>query len=240
MAKMSLGLILSVISGCSGGFTSSSSVADQSAPDGISSSWTSYSITSASDLPACGSETQGRLYYIETEKSFRVCKSTGWTNIVLKGADGANGANGTNGSNGTDAPRYRIHDGNDIVLPGVVAQLGSGSLWHESEGTTTSYYCNPTCGMVSLNLYYTSTNCTGTTYVPNTSNISNSQSVFMNTSDRWKVTGQPMTVTAKSIYAAGVCTTIGGAGSTLTLSEVAHYAGDFPMSPPGPYRVVKE
>jgi hypothetical protein len=62
--------------------------------DGAPSSpmpWNTFSIATASDLPTCAGDIIGRLYYIEATSLFQVCKTTGWANINIKGADGTNG-----------------------------------------------------------------------------------------------------------------------------------------------------
>ena len=44
------------------------------------------------DLPDCDEITNGRLYYVEDNNQFLVCKTTGWNVIVIQGADGVDGA----------------------------------------------------------------------------------------------------------------------------------------------------
>jgi hypothetical protein len=47
--------------------------------------WPTYSVITAGDLPVCDSSTLGRLYYVEDQTEFQVCKSTGWEVISLGG-----------------------------------------------------------------------------------------------------------------------------------------------------------
>ena len=47
--------------------------------------WPTYSVVTAGDLPVCDSSTLGRLYYVEDQTEFQVCKSTGWEVISLGG-----------------------------------------------------------------------------------------------------------------------------------------------------------
>ena len=54
-----------------------------SLPDGdgnnqIGDEWDVYYVDSGDDLPACGSTTLGRLYYVASTAGFETCTSTGW------------------------------------------------------------------------------------------------------------------------------------------------------------------
>ena len=53
--------------------------------------WHTYYVESESDLPECGEDTIGRLYYIESSEKFEACTSNGWITVDIKGADGAPG-----------------------------------------------------------------------------------------------------------------------------------------------------
>ena len=67
--------------------------------------WDVFSVQSVSELPACDGDTDGRLYYIETDSQFQTCANNVWSVIDLMGSDGAMGAeglSGTDGTNGTD------------------------------------------------------------------------------------------------------------------------------------------
>ena len=70
--------------------------------------WDVYYVDSGSDLPACGSATLGRLYYVASTAGFETCTSAGWAFVNLTGpaghpgADGAQGPAGADGTNGTD------------------------------------------------------------------------------------------------------------------------------------------
>lgn len=50
--------------------------------------WATFSVTSATDLPICSGGIVGRLYYIEADNTFQVCKSSGWLTLNIKGSDG--------------------------------------------------------------------------------------------------------------------------------------------------------
>ena len=64
--------------------------------------WDVYYVDSDSDLPNCGVETLGRLYYIVSDVTFRACTDTGWIAVDLTGPMGPTGADGLGGMNGTD------------------------------------------------------------------------------------------------------------------------------------------
>ena len=44
----------------------------------ISDEWDVYYVDSGDDLPACGSATLGRLYYVASTAGFETCTSAGW------------------------------------------------------------------------------------------------------------------------------------------------------------------
>ncbi len=95
MYKLILGFVMSSLIACNnsgGGGGGSSPTKTQE--------WNSFVVAAEGDLPTCSGDIIGRLYYLETTNSFKVCKSTGWTAIDVKGDAGANGTNGTNGTNG--------------------------------------------------------------------------------------------------------------------------------------------
>ena len=68
----------------------------------ISNEWDVYYVDSGDDLPACGSSTLGRLYYVASTAGFETCTSAGWAFVNLTGPAGADGANGTDGADGID------------------------------------------------------------------------------------------------------------------------------------------
>lgn len=82
MQKYILILILGLALGCAkgGGGTP--------APANGTNAWPNFAVTTSAELPACAGDIIGRMYYIETESTFKVCKTTGWTQINVKGADG--------------------------------------------------------------------------------------------------------------------------------------------------------
>ena len=62
--------------------------------------WHVHFAVNAADLPTCNEDTNGRLYYVESDNEFQVCKSTGWEIISIKGTDGVDGNNGDKGDQG--------------------------------------------------------------------------------------------------------------------------------------------
>ena len=64
--------------------------------------WNVHFAATVADLPNCDEDINGRLYYVEANNQFLVCKTTGWNVIVIQGADGADGAPGVDGADGVD------------------------------------------------------------------------------------------------------------------------------------------
>ena len=59
-------------------------------------------ISSGSQAPDCQNSNLGTMIYVEDEKQFQYCSSSGWTVLEIDLPNGANGSNGTNGTNGVD------------------------------------------------------------------------------------------------------------------------------------------
>ena len=62
--------------------------------------WNVFYVQSESELPACGADQDGRLYYIAGDSSFKTCSDYTWTTVVLTGPQGATGAQGPAGEPG--------------------------------------------------------------------------------------------------------------------------------------------
>ena len=62
------------LTGCFGGDDSSDG-SDEELDD-----WNVHFAATAADLPACDADTNGRLYYVEADNQFQVCKTSGWCN----------------------------------------------------------------------------------------------------------------------------------------------------------------
>lgn len=61
-----------------------------------------WAVASEDDLPECDAARKGQLYFVESDETFRVCRSNGWAEIDLRGEDGQDGTNGKDGKNGTN------------------------------------------------------------------------------------------------------------------------------------------
>ena len=88
------------LSGCIGG--DDAPPADESTPvETLSDEWMVYSVADSSDLPACNSDTLGRLYHIQADAAFQVCTTSGWSFIDLTGPAGSAGETGASGETGS-------------------------------------------------------------------------------------------------------------------------------------------
>ena len=92
-------MLITPLTGCfgNGGNGSGSGGSTETLDD-----WMVHYAQTVSDLPTCDSTTLGRLYYVENNSEFQVCKTAGWTVINITGPQGPAGANGTNGVDGQD------------------------------------------------------------------------------------------------------------------------------------------
>ena len=70
--------------------------------DGLSDDWDVYYVQTGDELPTCGSDTLGRLYYVASHSGFETCTTTGWMFVDLRGAVGPAGPAGVNGTDGAD------------------------------------------------------------------------------------------------------------------------------------------
>ena len=80
------------------------------------SDWDVYYVQSGSELPACGSETLGRLYFVAETTAFEVCTISGWSFVDLTGpagADGEQGPQGEKGDQGDQGPQGERGDPGD-------------------------------------------------------------------------------------------------------------------------------
>ncbi len=93
---LALLMTASALSGCSG---TDDDVVDE--PTDLED-WNVFLVQSASDLPSCDSETEGRLYYVSSEPGFQACSTGSWQSIDLTGPAGADGEAGPAGPAGAD------------------------------------------------------------------------------------------------------------------------------------------
>ena len=99
------------IAGCVGGDDDSTNESEDKLDD-----WNVHFAATSADLPTCDEITNGRLYYVESDEQFQVCKTSGWEVITIQGADGQNGAPGADGADGQDgAPGEKGDDGEDGI-----------------------------------------------------------------------------------------------------------------------------
>ena len=101
--------------------------------------WQVYSVTSSSDLPECNDDTNGRLYYVEADGGFQVCKTSGWEDIEISGANGTNGLKALISS--TSEP-----SGNNCANGGIQIEIGvddnNNEVLEASEIDQTQFICN--------------------------------------------------------------------------------------------------
>ena len=90
-------MITMPMAGCFGGGEDSLDAPDEELDD-----WNVHFAATAADLPACDEDTNGRLYYVEADNQFQVCKTSGWIIIDIQCADGQDGSPGSDGQDGAN------------------------------------------------------------------------------------------------------------------------------------------
>ncbi len=90
-------------------------------PDAELSDWNVHFAATVADLPTCDEDTNGRLYYVEADNQFQVCKTTGWEVIAIQGTDGTDGMNGADGAPGADG-----QDGTSILINAKTSTCANG------------------------------------------------------------------------------------------------------------------
>ena len=124
------------LTGCFGGEDGDS---NEENPIETLDDWQVYSVTSSSDLPECNDDTNGRLYYVEADGAFQVCKTSGWKVIEISGANGTNGLKALISS--TSEP-----SGNNCANGGIQIEIGvddnNNEVLEASEIDQTQYICN--------------------------------------------------------------------------------------------------
>ena len=149
---LSLILILVPLAGCAG---SDGEVNVE--PTTELDDWQVHYSATASDLPICNEETNGRIYYVEADVEFQVCKTAGWQVIDIigpagvDGQDGADGTDGQDGADGTDGQDgisilIRVGEPSSCNSGGNTFEIGSDSNGDgdlgESEVSVTVEICN--------------------------------------------------------------------------------------------------
>ena len=110
---------------------------DEGGPNDENSSlneWFVYSVASSDGLPDCDESTKGRLYYVESESSFYICKSNGWMFIDLTGESGATGTPGQNGSSTSIAKNMA-----PLVSVSKAQGIGGTPVYSSTDGSFIGY-----------------------------------------------------------------------------------------------------
>jgi len=117
------------LAGCFGGDDGDDEGSNNETPIETLDDWQVHFAASSSDLPQCNDDTNGRLYYVEADGEFQVCKTSGWEIIEISGADGVAGNDGTIGTNGTDgiSTLIRVLSSTSCTTGGNTFEMGSDS-----------------------------------------------------------------------------------------------------------------
>tara|TARA_A100001037_G_scaffold178159_1_gene159812 strand:+ start:218 stop:2314 length:2097 start_codon:yes stop_codon:yes gene_type:complete len=153
-----------------GGFailSDNGSNSDSSSDDGenqqMEDEWDVYYVDSGEDLPACGSATLGRLYFVASTAGFETCTSSGWAFVNLTGPagvpgnDGADGGNGFDGANGLSAMATTTSEPPSSNCPEGGVQIDVGmdddgdGILTAIEIDQTTYICNGLDGADGVN-----------------------------------------------------------------------------------------
>ena len=105
------------LAGCFGGDDGDS---NDETPAETLDDWQVHFAASSSDLPECNDDTNGRLYYIEADVEFQVCKTSGWEVIDISGTDGADGSSST-------STLIRVLSSTFCITGGNTFEIGSDS-----------------------------------------------------------------------------------------------------------------
>ena len=106
--------------------------------------WHVHFAVNAADLPTCNEDTNGRLYYVESDNEFQVCKSTGWEIISIKGTDGVDG-NIDKGDQGIPSTLVNILSSTNCENDGYKFEIGTlqmDGILTSDEVTLTTEVCN--------------------------------------------------------------------------------------------------
>ena len=105
------------LAGCFGGDDGDS---NDETPSETLDDWQVHFAASSSDLPECNDDTNGRLYYIEADVEFQVCKTSGWEVIDISGTDGVDGSSST-------STLIRVLSSTSCITGGNTFEIGSDS-----------------------------------------------------------------------------------------------------------------
>ena len=117
-------MLLVPLSGCLGGGGDDEPADTNDPVDTLSDEWMVYSVADSSDLPACNSDTLGRLYHVQADAAFQVCTTLGWSFIDLRGDAGPPGEDGNDGAPGAKGDDGEKGDQGDQGAPGDAGPKG--------------------------------------------------------------------------------------------------------------------
>ena len=164
------------LAGCFGGDGGDDEGSNDETPIETLDDWQVHFVTSTSDLPGCNDDTNGRLYYVEADGEFQVCKSSGWKVIKISGVNGTNGTDGANGTNGLKALISSTSEpsGNNCANGGIRIGVGvddnGNDVLEASEIDQTQYICNGNSSSNTMPIS-SSNNTTLTSITPPGSNL---------------------------------------------------------------------
>ncbi|MBV18246.1 MAG: hypothetical protein CMA56_00045 [Euryarchaeota archaeon] len=142
------------LAGCIGDDDANDSASETPAEELID--WQVHFAQSASDLPTCDENTAGRLYFVEADSNFQVCKSSGWVIIDITGPPGRDGIDGQDGANGQkgESVLMRVTTSGDCPSGGNTFHIGTDvnrdNVLSNDEVSTTVDVCNGAQGLGGL------------------------------------------------------------------------------------------
>lgn len=115
-------IAINLITACSGGGGGSQgSSATNVLP------WVNYYVANAAALPSCAGDIIGRMYFVESDNNFQVCKSTGWATVNISTGTIVSSIK-TISSSSTDYCTF-VTGENCLFLGGQVVRLSDGSIF---------------------------------------------------------------------------------------------------------------
>ena len=97
--------------------------------------WNVFYVQSESELPTCGSDQDGRLYYVAGDSSFQTCSDNTWTTVDLTGPQGATGAQGPQGEPGATGAQGPAGEPGAIGAQGPQGEPGTDGTSFNIIGT---------------------------------------------------------------------------------------------------------
>lgn len=137
------GLLGLTLMGCSGG--GGGGVGPDAPTSPTDGAWPSYSVEAASDLPTCVGSIIGRLYYVEDQDVFKVCKTSGWATVQM-GSRARTVTSCSKTAGGLDF-RYSVVDfsSNDkfvtCSISGAAVQIANSFFWRAGQNGAVAEAC---------------------------------------------------------------------------------------------------